>query len=53
MSIFDIADLLLFFASFFAFGFYLYLAGKYKGFLEAIRVYLECNDDEPEKGETL
>lgn len=36
MSIFDIAELLLFFASFFAFGFYLYLAGKYKGFLEAI-----------------
>ena len=53
MSIFDIADLLLFSASFFAFGFYLYLAGKYKGFLEAIRVYLECNDDEPEKGENL
>lgn len=40
MSIFDIADLLLFFASFFAFGFYLYLAGKYKGYLEAMRVYL-------------
>lgn len=36
MSIFDIADLLLFFASFFAFGFYLYLAGKYKGYLEAM-----------------
>lgn len=53
MSIFDIAELLLFFASFFAFGFYLYLAGKYKGYLEAVRVYLECSDDEQEKGENL
>ena len=53
MSIFDIAELLLFFASFFAFGSYLYLAGKYKGFLEAMRVYLECSDDEQERGENL
>lgn len=30
MSIFDIADLLLFFASFFAFGFYLWMKGNFE-----------------------
>ena len=44
---FDILQTVVFVALIGSFGFYLYLAGKYKGFLEAIRVYLECNDDEP------
>lgn len=50
---FDILQTVVFVALIGSFCFYLYLAGKYKGFLEAIRVYLECNDDEPEKGENL
>ena len=51
---FDILQTVVFVALIGSFGFYLYLAGKYKGFLEAnIGFYLECNDDEPEKGENL
>ena len=50
---FDILQTVVFVALIFAFGFYLYLAGKYKGYLEAMRVYLECSDDEQEKGENL
>lgn len=43
---FDILQTVVFVALIGSFGFYLYLAGKYKGFLEAMRVYLECSDDE-------
>lgn len=50
---FEIVNTVVFLALIGAFGYYLYLAGKYKGFLEAMRVYLECNDDEPEKGKNL
>lgn len=51
---FDIVQTVVFLALIGAFGFYLYLAGKNKGFLEAMRVYLECNDDdEPENGKNL
>lgn len=42
--IFDIAQLIVVLVSIFSFGYYLYLAGQYKGFLKAIEVYLKYEE---------
>ncbi|WP_146018697.1 hypothetical protein [Akkermansia muciniphila] len=46
--IFDIAQLIVVLVSIFSFGYYLYLAGQYKGFLKAIEVYLKYEEKENE-----
>lgn len=45
----DILELVVFLATLAAYGYYLYLAGKVKGFLDAIRVFIQYSDDEPRK----
>ena len=44
----DIAQLIVVLVSIFSFGYYLYLAGQYKGFLKAIEVYLKYEEKENE-----
>ena len=46
--IFDIAQLIVVLVSIFSFGYYLYLAGQYKGFLKAIEDYLKYEEKENE-----
>ena len=46
--IFELAELIAVLVSIFSFGFYLYLAGQYKGFLKAIEVYLKHEEKENE-----
>jgi hypothetical protein len=49
MRLFDIIQLFVILATIAVFGYYYYLAGKIKGFLDAIRVFIEYSDDEPRK----
>jgi len=46
--IFELAQLIVFLASIFAFGYYLYLAGKAKGVLNAIEIVLKQREEENE-----
>lgn len=46
--IFELAELIVVLVSIFSFGYYLYLAGQYKGFLKAIEVYLKYEEKENE-----
>ena len=48
VMIFDIEQLIVVLVSIFSFGYYLYLAGQYKGFLKAIEVYLKYEEKENE-----
>ena len=49
MMLFDIIQLFVILATIAVFGYYYYLAGKIKVFLDAIRVFIEYSDDEPRK----
>lgn len=49
MRLFDIIQLFVILGTIAVFGYYYYLAGKIKGFLDAIRVFIEYSDDEPRK----
>lgn len=44
--IFDIAQLIVFLATVAAYGYYLYLAGKAKGILNAIEIVLKQREEE-------
>lgn len=46
--IFELAELIVVLSSIFSFGYYLHLAGQYKGFLKAIEVYLKYEEKENE-----
>lgn len=46
--IFELAELIVVLVSIFSFGYYLYLAGQYKGFLKVIEVYLKYEEKENE-----
>ena len=46
--IFDIAQLIVVLVSIFSFGYYLYLAGKAKGVLKAIEIFLKQSEKENE-----
>lgn len=46
--IFELAELIVVLVSIFSFGYCLYLAGQYKGFLKAIEVYLKYEEKENE-----
>lgn|GEM_PF-486702 len=48
IKMFDLAQLIVFLATIAAFGYYLHLAGKSKGFLEAIEVFLKQMEEENE-----
>lgn len=45
---FDILELVVFLATLAAYGYYLYLAGKVKGFLKAIEVFLKQREEDDE-----
>lgn len=46
--IFELAQLIVFLASIFAFGYYIYLIGKVKGLLQAVNVILLKRKEENE-----